>query len=285
VPKVGDDLRSFLSGIFIDSRWDDVFGGRCDTLLDGRHLVIMDDALYDGLPRRDQAINELAASAQRSNDEYLAELARVLRVDSDRVLSDIREHAALLARCGWYPDPHRTIKYAQQILALYTAGAPRKADQMFAQYYAQQLPTIERETLAAFPVRAPLFRAAFWAHRRRKYVLAIPALLAQADGVCADTLNAQLFSRGPDGRPKIARSIESKGQLVGAFLNAIAQPAPLTASRRERLALHEATLNRHAILHGEDLKYGTRINSFKTISLISYLAWLLPKVAAAGATG
>ena len=59
-----------------------------------------------------------------------------------------------------------------------------------------------------------------------------------------------------------------------ALLSPLSQPLPISASKNERNdAFNE--LNRHQVMHGESLDYGTEINSLKSISLLNYVTQVL----------
>jgi len=67
------------------------------------------------------------------------------------------------------------------------------------------------------------------------------------------------------------------------FLRPISLELPINASEkaRERIAAERGwpawnELNRHQVLHGESVDYGTRLNSLKAISLLNYLVSFLP---------
>ncbi len=64
----------------------------------------------------------------------------------------------------------------------------------------------------------------------------------------------------------------ARGELFGAhsaaLLSPLAQPLPINATEHLRKG---DEFNRHTVLHGESLDYGTRINGFKEISLINYV--------------
>lgn len=62
---------------------------------------------------------------------------------------------------------------------------------------------------------------------------------------------------------------------MAAMLSPLAQTLPIGASENERYKGFPA-LNRHTVLHGESLDYGSKTNSFKAISLINYVAHVLP---------
>ncbi len=64
------------------------------------------------------------------------------------------------------------------------------------------------------------------------------------------------------------------GHFEEAMLAPLITVLPVIAKANER-TLYGNQLNRHAILHGESLDYGTFENSCRAISLLSYSGWAL----------
>ncbi len=120
-----------------------------------------------------------------------------------------------------------------------------------------------------------MIESAFNAHRREKYELSIPVFLAQTDGICKETMDQYLFIKQ---NSKPCTAIYVKRTISGAFMKAILSPLsrtlPIEMSTHERPENFNE-LNRHMVLHGESLDYGTKINSLKVISLINYVVSVL----------
>lgn len=100
-------------------------------------------------------------------------------------------------------------------------------------------------------------------------------LLAQADGICKEMLNEYLFLKHKK-KPRTAIYVEqvASNTFRAAILSPLAQTLPIGASEHER-DKGFSELNRHMVLHGESLDYGTKTNSLKAISLINYVAHVL----------
>jgi hypothetical protein len=218
---------------------------------------------------------DIAATARVRHQTFIDQIARSLETRMAPLAAEARITVLSLAQRGWYLDPKLTMRQTMYVLEVYSRGAHRKAEQLLSRYYEKHLSTIEREVCNMSPSRAKILRAAFWAHRRKKYGLSVPILLMQADGMCLDVLNTQLFQRR-SGRPATAEALGALSAPTLAFLAPLMEPVPITASRQERTTLPPGEINRHAIIHGESVTYGTRVNSFKAISLLRYLAWMLP---------
>lgn len=163
-----------------------------------------------------------------------------------------------------------------QLKSAFLNGNIAEAENSLAIHFEDRLYEIEDSISTKFPNRAHIFRSAFAAHRKKDYVLCIPILLAQTDGICKETVDQYLFTK-KNRKPSTAIYV---GQLasetfMAALLSPLATTLPIGASEHERDECFSA-LNRHMVLHGESLDYGTKLNSLKVISLVNYVAHFLP---------
>ena len=139
------------------------------------------------------------------------------------------------------------------------------------------MPDILKELCAKFPSRARIFTLAWQAHQRAEYELSVPICLAQADGICRDLTSYQLF-RKRQGLPQIASYVASlpADRFTTALLEPLTVVLPISASADQR-SRDSKELNRHSVLHGESVDYGTEINSLKSISLLQYVSSVLER--------
>ncbi len=130
--------------------------------------------------------------------------------------------------------------------------------------------------------RAAAITEAIWAHRERHYYLSIPVLLAQADGITYDTINRGMF-RADTGRyvRNAVTDLAAPGltRLAAQMLAPLEAGTSLSATTTSRDLKRAADpkygpLNRHGVLHGIDLKYGTRVNSCRALVSLGYACWL-----------
>jgi len=186
-----------------------------------------------------------------------------------------RRAVLTLGAHGWYLDPEMPFTSLWELESALAAGDVKSAEQALCDYYESRLDSIEGTVLKIHPRRAPLFQAAFAAHRRGEYVLAIPVLLAQADGVCEEVTSKHLYGTRK-GRPRTADYVDrvATDSLWAALLSPLASALPIRASKDER-ALDSQDLFRHAIMHGESCDYGTRVNGLKAIALVNYVVTIL----------
>lgn len=242
--------------------------------------------LVDDFQRQNQLmIQEFAKSAQnmikplenfRFNLENLIgpaflEFTKNLEALPERT----RKSLMILAKHGWYFDPEMPIVGIRELENALENGDIDSVNEELIDYFSERLSEIEEGIKKKFPHRANILESAFNAHRRKEYALSIPIFLIQADGICFDLINKQLYSK--KGKvPVVAEFAETITTDVfrSALLYPLTQSIPISASANERPEEFN-DLNRHQVIHGESIDYDTEINSFKAISLLNYVSYVL----------
>ena len=179
-----------------------------------------------------------------------------------------------LALSGWYLDLEMTFPQISELGHALLQGNADEAEAALVEHFEGRADSIEAELVRKFPRRAHLIQAAFRAHRQKEYDLAIPVFLTQSDGICTDIIRKSPF-RSRDKKPETADYVETiaTDTLKSAFLSPLARIIPINASEKHRRGSN--ALNRHTVLHGESLDYGTKANSLRAISLLNYVGDVL----------
>ena len=221
-----------------------------------------------------QPMVEVVANIQQNIGPFLVELSHALTQLPERT----RESLATLAQHGWYLDPEMTLPGITDVVLHFAQEQVTEANDELIAHFDQCKEAILSTLCTAFPERANIFTSAFEAHAAGKYELSIPVLLAQADGICLELTGAQLYSkRGGKTRVSEAVATFDVDGFTAALLHPLTEVFPIAFSAKERTGRLNI-LNRHAILHGESVDYGTRINGCKAISLLSFTAWALSNI-------
>lgn len=128
---------------------------------------------------------------------------------------------------------------------------------------------------AANPVTAPrihILTAALEAHQEGRYVLSIPPLLAQLEGIIADGKQPQGGEMRQRTMKEYVAQLAEGDDLIGAHISDFVSNIVLANFIRGQPI---PDLSRHAILHGAATTYGTELNSIKTILTFDYVQDLL----------
>lgn len=187
----------------------------------------------------------------------------------------IQEALLLLAQHGWYLDFNMPLPSLWDIKDAISSGEINEVEEALVEYFENQLDEIENSFSAQFPHRSHIIASAFKAHRNGEYFLSIPVLLAQTDGICKEVVDQYLFMK-KDKKPRTAIYVEqiAADTYKAALLSPLAASTPIGASEHEREQGFNL-LNRHMVLHGESLDYGSKVNSLKAISLVNYVSQAL----------
>jgi hypothetical protein len=221
-----------------------------------------------------QRLTDRMADAANRWSSVFESIARSLAELPERT----RKAARTLAKNGWYIDGGSDFNDIRRAVELFDNGDTAAGNAYLCEYYASRLDDIEDELTTRFPHRKNILGPAFAAHRRGEYVLSIPVFLAQADGICVELAGEQLYKR-KNGTPKVAEKLGpfDADSLERAMLAGLLENHPIGFNPVERVGLVDF-LNRHTVLHGESVDYGTPVNSWRAISLLEHVAWILDKV-------
>lgn len=219
--------------------------------------------------------------------QYLEEISRVIR----RFVAELppRYRAALveLAERGWYFDKEMAFLMPHTLAAVFAQkGAEDEAEALLVEHFRARLDAIEAAVCERFPRREKIVRSAMNAHRNGLFELSIPPLLAQVDGICKDTIGVEFFMRirkrreesSEPPQPLAARyaTLPRHTDWDAAWLSPLTSIGQVSKSESERGG-DFVGLNRHQVMHGESVDYGTELNSLKAISLLNYVCQVLPE--------
>jgi len=173
-----------------------------------------------------------------------------------------------LANEGWYVDPEWMLGDVFSLLSQVCGDGKEQAREWIVQYYSENLDAVEKRLCDRFPNHAKVLSRAFQAHINGHYELSVPVFLIQAESICRSERGCELF--GQRAREELKKTDLASRMSAAPLLNS----TPMNASSSERDPTSKA-LNRHRVIHGEDLDYGTLENSFKAISLLAFASSVL----------
>ncbi len=189
-------------------------------------------------------------------------------------VSKIRESILALISIGWYPDIEDFgYSMLRDLKDDIDNNGIAEIDAAFVEYYQGITGKIEEKLAAQFPGRAHIIKEAFKAHKEGNYIISIPLIMTQIDGIAFDTFKTTFFEKSRGKQiPKVSEYITDE---VGDFSLILLLPfqteQPIIFGRKER-GEDFNHLNRHQVLHGESTDYHTEVNSCRVISLIYYIS-------------
>ena len=192
----------------------------------------------------------------------------------DSVLSNQANQRTFLEH-GWVLPIDASAQHIEHIVELFSTD-PDQANDELCEMLDARTDFIRNYLVSRFPNRAAILDDAFDAHKTGKYNLSIPVFLSQADGMWKERCGRNLSF------DELTKNIETLIQnsppesLTRQLFLALSHPQlPLYISESKRPSGFSA-LNRHQVLHGESLDYGTRLYSCQAMAFLDYCGTLLP---------
>lgn len=215
---------------------------------------------------------ELFGQFIRENQSEILSFGEALRSLPEKLQAGV----ALLAQRGWFIDEDMGLSDISGCRTIAQNGSLDQIDALMVAHFEQQLDSIEERLVAFAPPRARILRSVFGAVRRGDDDLAVPILLMQADGLCHDHGLGSFFIRDKKDRqiPLAMRRLEDSGVKTSLLYSPVYRVLPLYMTADERDESFTG-LNRHQVLHGESVDYGTHANSLRAVSFINCIALLL----------
>jgi len=191
---------------------------------------------------------------------------------------EIRAGLLAMSRSGWYLDDQMSARDPIRFKEAVDDNRAADAEGDMTDHFESRTNDIRAELIQDYPHRRKIFDAAFDAHSNGQYVLSIPVLLAQVDGICVDVAKAHFFMAKE--RLKVVEYVVqlAGSEIARAFLAPFEFEMSVTQSQKSRPEDFSG-LNRHTVLHGESVDYGTRENGLRAISLLNYMSQSLKQEA------
>jgi hypothetical protein len=199
-----------------------------------------------------------------------AKIAEAIQRIDQTLPSNVRE----LARHGWFISWwHTPLPALYPIAELFRAGKVDDGHRHLCDHFNDICAEITKDLVASFPSRSSILQSAFAAHDSGAFALSVPVFLTQADGIAREILGVSVYTRRGQVRKTMSAAIQriDPAGIDEPILRLVLEDLPLTASDDSPDYLPDS-LNRHAILHGTDVNYATRINSLRAISWLQYAA-------------
>jgi hypothetical protein len=206
------------------------------------------------------------------NPEFFEQLPHFLN-EFQHLPEQHREAWSTAAEHGWYMNA----KTPASIMHVALDGQDA-LDRYMAEHLEEDWIAITESILFAHPERGPILKCAFQLHTEGRYLAAIPLMLAQADGICAQALGAHLFTDHEERDAKLSDMASNTDSFIGILLGVLGIRTQFSAGISKYSAPRKALApNRNGILHGSHrhLDYGTKVNSLKTFSLLAFVTFIL----------
>jgi hypothetical protein len=231
-------------------------------------------------------IFDTARKAQKAVEDYLLPLEGPLRKMGEEfatIAKGFEEYPAnvkaallVMSQHGWYLDLQMRMSEPIRFKQAVEDGRLAEVEAEMVEHFEQRFDAIKDELVNNYPRRRAIFEEAFKAHANGQYLMSIPVLLSQVDGICFDVVNACFFMGGERKKVIAQLTAAASTSIAKAFLAPFEEEMLIAMSQKMR-PKGFVGLNRHTVLHGESVDYGTKENGFRAVSLLNYVSQSLQR--------
>lgn len=180
-----------------------------------------------------------------------------------------------LSKYGWFVNFDFTPGEILHLGKLVEEDDLNNVDHYMTDYIISNLDFMEKQIENEHHLRLPPLRQAFQAHKDGYFFTSIPVVLSQTEGIFKEFAGISIF-----GNENHAPS--TKEWVSNINLNSVLQAFLDPLNFKEGIRNHKEDefigFTRNDVLHGENYKYGTEINSAKSISFMFYVISLIETI-------
>lgn len=207
----------------------------------------------------------------KDDPEFVKELGSLI-VGLASVPQNIRDFSESSAAIGWF---FTSESFMGNMKKAFDEGQ-KKLDSYMIEEIDYNYSKIKESLLQNHENREHILSAAFDLHEKNNWIACIPLFLSQTEGIFSENVGSLLFSEHEKRKQKIQERFKDKAGEYMPYLY-----TPFESKTQFSAGISSASENkkkngpnRNGILHGsrKHLDYGTKINSYKCISLLSYVS-------------
>jgi hypothetical protein len=242
----------------------------------------------------DEEVNELLQFEANSKKLALKISARMTEINNDLkqgigalklVLSNIAENNLKnmnnIASAGWYISPNLVSEYSFSDLSSFSKKENlEKFEYELIKDADNHINKILTKCINSFPKRESIFNEILKLYNNNCYYSLINICYSQTDGICNETWSFGFFDKENNSYQLKAYKEFSKHNIglssffveqLGIKKNEITMWSK-DDSFKSTIKI-ENSINRHHIIHGHSLNYGTKKNAIRAIYLLDFLCY------------
>lgn len=192
-----------------------------------------------------------------------------------------------LSKRGWYisPRPFDKMPFSKTPYFVKVENYP-KFEVMIVEEIEKVMPELIEDCQKSFPNRSDVFDEIQKLYDAGFYRAVIALCYTQADGISNDIFGVGFFDKDRKNQYMLRSYLELKKKEFNHSIGIISQleipTNEITAySQSEDLqqeAKMKSSFNRHLVLHGHSIDYGTKLNAIRAICILDFLQYLTQAV-------
>ena len=285
--KSDEDLKNYMKDLTENNNYFNRFISGLEKIKKRDHEKLIETLkpLHSYIHRSlNKKFEEIRKMFNKSTKDMFENLGDVLRESLRQVTKVVEEHGEkynkiplILFQLGWPPFKKIPVIMMDYIIKEFEekeiSEVKKEVDELITDYYEEnKIINIAKSWRKNKELnnRIHILNSVIEAHIEEKYNLSIPAILPQIEGVIAESFCHEGRMYGKKLKNYIDLLLEDN--YVNSFdesINSYIKRVVLVSFEHGKPI--NSNLSRHAILHGADIKYGTKINSLKAILLFNYI--------------
>ncbi|WP_127559271.1 hypothetical protein [Saccharospirillum alexandrii] len=207
----------------------------------------------------------------KDDPEFVKDLGNFI-VGMASVPQNIRDFSEKSAAIGWFITSE---SYMANMKKAFDEGQEKLDSYMIAEI-DHNYSKIKESLLQKHENRKHILSVAFDLYEQQNWISCIPLFLSQTEGIFSENVGSLLFSEHDLRKQKLQERFKDKAGEYMPYLY-----TPFESKTQFSAGISSASdnkkkngPNRNGILHGsrKHLDYGTKINGYKCISLLSYVS-------------
>lgn len=197
------------------------------------------------------------------------------------------EKLSLLSEQGWYvsPRPFDEISFAKIPYYLKPENSI-EFEEMIVDEIEQVLPELISDCQKSFPDRANVLDEIYNLYNNGFYRAVVALCYTQADGISNDIFGVGFFDKDKTQSWKLHTYLKLRNMEFNHSIGIIGQldipTNEITANSKSDYLQEEnkkkSSFNRHLVLHGHSIEYGTKLNAIRAICVLDFLQYLTEAV-------
>ena len=178
-----------------------------------------------------------------------------------------------LAARGWYLsfDFLDRLESAELLTFLKNKNYKQIEDKILDQFYSRKN-EIKDKLSDKYPSRKSIVDLIFNLHEDEKYLASIPLCYTQADGISNNKWGINFFRGHSSGQLEIYRETKAENTIIGVLSEQLSVRNEQNQYGKNLKQDIKSSVNRHKIIHGQSIDYGSEVNSIKAILILDFLA-------------
>lgn len=174
----------------------------------------------------------------------------------------LEENINLLSNYGWYISGETKMRDISQFCQLIKSEKIEEAEKLMINFYRKNKSKLVKQIIKKHPERETILNEALKAHSKKMFNSSTILFLSQADGIS----KAKIFR----GAKVFKNNIDMKDNH--SIINLIGKETALNVdTRKEDNSNYFTNLNRHGVMHGLVVNYGTEVNSLRALSFLCFI--------------